>query len=624
MEMKNIVLDKSISLKDIMDVERMQKLMNYFYNLTGLGIGILDMQGNVLVACGWQRVCTEFHRVNKATLKNCVESDVFLGKSSVMGEVIAYKCKNGMWDIMTPIVIEGIQMGNICHGQFFYDTDEIDYEYFRRQARKYGFEEENYINAIKEVPIRRKETIEILMNYYSTMAHVVSEIGFKNIILFQKIKEIDHIAKHDYMTGLINRRGIMEILNDKIESSQKVALLLIDLNNFKKINDSRGHMAGDEVLRIFSKALKNSCDENSYISRIGGDEFLVIFDIENVSQDIFEIATKLKSKIRKIYLQNNEIINLENSIGVVLFPEHGETIEELMMNADLAMYHSKERLDHAPVLFTENMKDAFQRRLTIESILEHALKNNGFYLLYQPQHSIRENRISGFESLIRLSEHPISPAEFIPIAEYTGLIIPIGKWVIENVMKQIREWIDSGFEVLPVSINISPLQMEDATFKDFLSDSLRKYDVDPSLIHIEITESVIISSIEEAIEFISDIRKMGIKVEIDDFGKGYSSLSYLSILPVDKIKIDKSMSDRLYEFSYSNVMEKIISLCHCFDFEVLAEGIEEGEQLKLLIAAGCDYAQGYYFGKPMKNIECSKFLKKGLNRNSEEFKENVK
>lgn len=410
---------------------------------------------------------------------------------------------------------------------------------------------------------------------------------------------IDYLAYHDHLTKLPNRRMFMEHLLYKINNSQKVAVILLDLDNFKEINDVRGHVYGDKVLIQIAKRFEEIVDHQIFISRFGGDEFLFLVEYDKEESEIDKYVVQIINLFdNKILIDNSEIV-LHCSMGISLYPKNSSDVNQLIMQADLAMYSVKNSGKNGYRFFDEDMMKNQLKIVDIENILREALKGDGFVILYQPMVDIRTNTIIAYEALLRLKDHPISPVEFINVAEKNGLIIPIGRVVTEKVICQMHQWRQEGMDMKPISINFSANQLQDSGYIQFLQGLLSTYRIDPSLLEIEITENIFMDNYQLPIAFLNQLKSMGITIAIDDFGTGYSSLNYLSFLPVDIVKLDRSLIMKFLEINNVQVMESLIALVHSLGLSVVAEGIETKEYVDILRQVECDFIQGYYFSRPL-------------------------
>lgn len=411
---------------------------------------------------------------------------------------------------------------------------------------------------------------------------------------------INFLAFHDPLTNLPNRRQFIEMLESALKLGTRGAVILLDLDNFKSINDTMGHVYGDKVLMGVSKRLEAIVEDNVFVSRFGGDEFLILLK----SEDNLERVKLLVDKIIHIFKEKLTIdeyeVTIAFSMGISLFPQDSQEVNQLIMNADLALYAVKDLGKDGYKFFDASMAEHLLRRSVIESIILEALDHDGFKMVYQPQVNLLTGEVHAYEALLRLKDHPISPAEFIPIAEETGAIIKIGRIVTQKVIEQLSIWQSQGYEVKPISINFSASQLHDTNYLQFIIDELDAHKVKPENIEIEITENIFLDNRDQTLSFLMKLKETGMKISIDDFGTGYSSLSYLTYLPIDKIKFDRSLSIKFLEIESMKVMDSLILLAHSLNLEVVAEGIETFEQFSRLRAGKCDYIQGYYFSKPLE------------------------
>lgn len=427
---------------------------------------------------------------------------------------------------------------------------------------------------------------------------------------YQEIKKdeehIQFLADHDVLTGLPNRRKFEEDLEALLDSAQTGSVLLFDLDNFKNVNDTLGHVYGDALLRHLAGTLERSLDSAARVYRFGGDEFLVILDGIVEREELAAIITRLLQNVSKTHTVEGRRNNITSSVGVVRYPYDGTSVEQLLIKADIAMYNAKQLGRNRYVLFEASMSASFAEQVHMKHILREAVKNGGFRLLYQPVVDARTGDIAYLEALIRLQDHSLSPTVFVAAAEESDLIQPIGRWVIQEAIGQLVAWRAEGKELKPISINLSPKQFYDVGLVDFLIKELETHQIDRGLIEMEITETVLIDSSAEAVRIIERIRKLGVKVALDDFGTGYLSIKYITHLPVDRIKLDRSMSQGLP--GTLPVIEGLITIAHSLGMAVVAEGIEETEEAHQLVKAQCDYLQGYLFAQPLTDDEIGPML----------------
>ncbi len=419
-------------------------------------------------------------------------------------------------------------------------------------------------------------------------------------------EKLEHIAYHDSLTNLPNRRKFIEKLEEEISKDKSGAVMLLDLDNFKGINDTLGHSYGDKVLIKVAEELENIKDEKMIVSRFGGDEFFALIEGEKDIAIIKNYAKKITNIFKNKLTIEGEETYISCSMGITLYPFDSNEVSQLLMNADMAMYKVKNTGKNNYMFFNEEMTEKLQEKLKVEWILRESIKKDELKLLYQPQVCTFTGRVIGFEALLRLKNSSISPGQFIPVAEETGIIIEIGRWITKEAIKQISIWEKKGLDIKPIAINFSAKQLNDLNYIEFLENELKEAKVEAKYIDIEITESIFLERKEETIAFINQLKALGVKIALDDFGTGYSSLSYLTFLPVDKIKLDKSLNDKFLQLENVKVMDSLVSLANSLNLEVVAEGIEDVVQYECLKVAGCNYIQGYLFSKPLEAEEVEK------------------
>jgi len=427
--------------------------------------------------------------------------------------------------------------------------------------------------------------------------------------------KIEYLAYQDHLTDLPNRPFFKKLVKQSLSKLQRqglsAALLYIDINDFKKFNDTLGHKFGDQILIQFSNRLNQIVGDNVIVSRFGSDEFVIwIDDIYGPHNAAIDAATRqaldIKDEFSKpITIENYDIL-ITSSIGIAIFPDDGKSCDKLIRKADMAMYQAKTKGSNSFKFFQLEMENAAKRRLLIETELRQAILSNELELFYQPQVNISSGKIIGAEALLRWQNKElgsISPADFIPIAETSGLILEIGHWVVFEACKKIKQWEDQGiFNTLKtVSINISPIQFENENFVTDLSSIIKESGIAPSHLDIELTETALISDFNKVCVRLNEIKDIGCQISIDDFGTGYSSLKYLNSFPLDVLKIDKCFVDDITKKpSNLAIVHSIVSMAKMLDANIVAEGVEDKEQLDILDTAGCDCYQGYLFNPALK------------------------
>jgi len=451
-------------------------------------------------------------------------------------------------------------------------------------------------------------------SYIVQIKDFTSEISHKNDLLtaseealISQLEEINlqkekihFLADHDPLTNLPNRRLFHETLNQALDSQKRGAVLMLDMDNFKSINDTLGHIFGDKVLKMTADLLETFKSPSIFVSRFGGDEFLILFEFGDANNQLSSFTKNIYKAFEHPFIIDDNDIKVDFSIGLSIFPDDSADIEQIIMNADLALYEIKNNGKNGYAYFNQTMASHLKHRIDVKSILLNALENDGFKMVYQPQVDLKTGKTTGFEALVRLKDHAISPADFIRIAEDNGLIIPIGRLITKLVIQQISNWIQMGYAPKPVSINFSALQFNDLSYIHYLLELLSSHGVKPEYIIIEITEHFFLDNKEATIFFMNTLHAHGINIAVDDFGSEYSSLSYLAILPIDTLKFDRDLNLRLLDLPNTDVIKHLIAFVHSLNLKVVAEGIEDYDHVKKLIESGCDTIQGYYFSKPLE------------------------
>ena len=728
----------ALELSDIIDAEGLQSLMNDFYELTGMLGAVLDIKGNILVAVGWQDICTQFHRCHPDTQKNCIESDTILTHGVEQGTFKAYHCKNNMWDMVTPIVIGGKHLGNVFIGQFFYEDEVPDVGLFKEQAKRYGFDEQTYLGALDRVPRFTRDEVAKGMHFYAKLADIISASSFsaikqsrllaerilseeklklaasvftharesivitdaagiildvndnftyttgysreesigknprilqsgrqspefyaemwkglkeenywsgeiwnrrKNGEVYAEIKtisavrdvngitthyvalgnditpmkahqdQLEHIAHYDILTNLPNRVLLADRLSQAMlqcsRNKQSLAVVFLDLDGFKAVNDAYGHDMGDELLIALSVRMKGALREGDSLARIGGDEFVAVLTGLNTVEDCEPVLERFLLASSEPVTVDDVVLNVSASIGVTLYPQDNVDADQLMRHADQAMYVAKESGKNRYHLFDTAQDDAVKvQRESIEAI-RIALNNHQFVLYYQPKINMRTGKVTGFEALIRW-QHPerglLNPIEFLPIIENHAISIEMGEWVIDAALSQISQWQAMGLNLpLSTSVNVAAVQLQQANFVDRLTTLLAAHpDVEPRYLELEVLETSALEDVQHVSTMMTACMALGVNFALDDFGTGYSSLTYLRRLPANLIKIDQTfVRDMLIDVDDLAIVEGVIGLAKSFKRDVIAEGVETIEHGTALLQLGCELAQGYGIARPM-------------------------
>ena len=419
-------------------------------------------------------------------------------------------------------------------------------------------------------------------------------------------EQLERHSNHDDLTGLANRHRLKERTELAIAFARRhqglVAVLYLDLDHFKRINDSLGHAFGDSILRAVAERIGQQLRERDTAARLGGDDFVIVLADLNSPQEVMQVADRIRQDIARPILQQNHELSLSVSIGVSLYPQDGTDYDTLLRNADAAMYRAKEDGRSAFCFYTADMNTQALRKLELEARLRYALERDELLLHYQPLLNLHTNAVTDVEALIRWRSDDgtlISPLDFIPLAEETGLIVPIGQWVLKTVCQQVRQWQQEGV-ALRVAVNLSARQFRDDRLVHIVQEALESSGLPPRLLKLEITESTVMQSAEQAARTLADLKALGVSLSVDDFGTGYSSLAYLRRFPIDQLKIDRSfVQDIMLHPDSAAIVRSIIGLACNLRMQTVGEGVETVEQREFLRTAGCDLMQGYLFSRPL-------------------------
>lgn len=476
------------------------------------------------------------------------------------------------------------------------------------------------VSARREAQLALMQAHEELEN---RVAERTAELAEANLRLQEEVAEreqaeerVMHLANHDALTGLPNRRLLIDRLGQALalahRENHQVAVLFMDLDRFKTINDSLGHMTGDALLQNVARRLSETLREGDTVSRLGGDEFVVVLPSLDQPKAAEKVALKLVDALAPPIDLGGQELRVSASIGISLFPEDGRDTETLLRNADSAMYHAKDMGRNNYQFFMEQMNVAAAERLRLENDLHRALERQEFELHFQPRVSVANGLACGIEALIRW-RHPerglVLPEHFIPVAEDTGLIVPIGEWVINEACRQGTAWCAAGLPQIPVAVNLSPRQFRQSNLVDTVARAIERHGWPCNLLELEITEGVLMQQTSDTLKTLEALNRLGVGLAIDDFGTGYSSLSYLKRFPVDFLKIDQSfVRDIAVDPDDATIVTAIIGLAHSLGLTVVAEGVENASQLDFIREAGCDEAQGYHIGRPMPAGQMAEWL----------------
>ncbi|MGB4466741.1 MAG: EAL domain-containing protein [Azovibrio sp.] len=845
----------------LIDIQSLRSLLDGLTRLTGIPTALLDLEGNILQAAGWQKACTGFHRAVPSSCANCTESDLFLARHLRKGEFVDYKCKNGLWDVVTPVFAGQAHLGNLYCGQFFYDDDKVDDAFFTAQAHHHGYDPKAYLAAIHAMPRFSREQVRLAMGLIVNLASYLSHLSLTNLqlqesraqmetllntlpdpvwmkdlagrfltcnqamarmmgapiaeligktdhdfmppdladffhqkdreafaagtsrtneewlphaesgatILLETIKtpvsdlngkpigvlgigrnmterkrvedelqlmsrvfsnsgeaifitdadnrilavnreftrltgysqaeamgespdmlsagntppevyrkmwatlaaadawqgelwyrrksgeiypkrlsisvvrdgdgritnyigafeditdrkaaedKIRYLAHHDTLTGLPNRFSLYERIEQSMAFTRRLgeslAVMLIDLDRFKAINDTLGHNVGDQLLIQVAQRLERTVRGSDIVARLGGDEFVVVLtgvDDADARVKVAEVAAKIVRQVAMPYDIAGQELHSSPSIGICFYPQDASATDELIKNADIAMYHAKAMGRSNYQFYTEPMRAQVSQRVSAEQELEQALESGQFLLHYQPQVEPGSGRVVGVEALVRW-QHPtrglVPPLDFIELAEETRLIIPLGQWVLYEACRQLKAWHEAGLDQLHMSVNLSPYQFQDENLPERVRQVLASTGLPPARLHLEITESMAMKNPEATVRMMQTLNEIGVKLALDDFGTGYSSLAYLKLFPIHILKIDRSfVKDIETDENDAAICEMTMLLVHKLGLQAVAEGVETQAQLDFLRRIGCQWIQGYLFSKPLPTPQAWEFL----------------
>jgi len=501
--------------------------------------------------------------------------------------------------------VENIWIKEVWKDQFHH-VEQYFEEAFQGESHQFEMQYGNKYYYISLSPVIEQE---LVIEVVGSMIDITER---------KEAEETIHVMAHfDSLTTLPNRTSFNRVLTDAIHTAQEkgseVAVLFMDLDRFKTVNDTMGHTAGDKLLQSVASRLIDKLAGFGYISRQGGDEFTIL--LENANRDTAEcLATRIITSMAEPLIVNETELYISPSVGISMYPQDGTTIDQLLRNADAAMYAAKEKGKNNFQFFTAQLHHAISSRLELERDLRRAIEKEQLELWYQPKVNLKSNELIGVEALLRWN-HPtqgmIFPDRFIQIAEETNLIVPIGEWVLSEACRQMKNWYDQGITDINVAVNISLKQFMHDDFPSLISKVLTDIELPPQYLELEITESVA-QNAQHSIKVLDKIKQLGVSISIDDFGTGYSSLSYLSQFPIDRLKIDQSFVRNLNENNQA-IIRTILDIANHMGISVIAEGVETITQVEFLKHLNCQEAQGYYFSKPLSMIDINQFINKYKN-----------
>lgn len=462
-------------------------------------------------------------------------------------------------------------------------------------------------NELGELSKNFNKMLHIIKTNYEDLESMHEELLSNEEQLRSNYDHIEYLAYHDTLTNLPNKLAFLDYVNAVLVSGLQEgsihAVYFVDLDNFKTVNDTLGHEYGDSLLAETAQILKVILGNNGMLARAGGDEFLLFRENVPSKEEAVQFASQIIDTFKNPINLEGEIVYVSMSIGISIYPENGFTPNALIKNSDIAMYKSKDTGKNKFTLFDKTMEEALNRNTLIIEVLRNAIINNEIYIQYQPLMELHTNNVIGFEALMRIHNDRlglIAPNEFIPIAEESGMINELSSWLIREACSFNKRLIDLGATPRSVSVNVSSVQINRPGFVSLLSEILEETQLPPEFLELEITESTLVSSIMDAAQMLNNLQNLGVKISLDDFGTGYSSLNYLTSMPIDTLKIDKSFIDNIcHSKKDSCIAESIIQLAHSLEIKVVAEGVEDENQLSLLRKQRCDIIQGYIYSPPL-------------------------
>lgn len=630
---------------ELVNISELKELIESIYSITGISCFIKDAKGESITLNNYNKICEKFYKDDLLDRFDQYEAEkIILERIEKGDEYAVYRCKNNLIYMGAPIIIDGDYRAILFAGQVF--SKEPNIGCFKSQERNSKFDEEEYIKNVKKIPVlSEKKTSEIisvlcklakilgefaqrhlkeleankkLSESYIELSNVYQQLSIAEKELRHQYEEMEKMAYYDLVTNLPNWNFFSKKLNEYTSNYAsnnlgRFAVFKIDLDNFKTVNDTYGHEYGDKLLKAMGESIQRNLGRDFVVSRTGGDEFLILQPRINNKSDAVDTAEKLLNTLNGLWEIDEKEFFAAISIGITIYPDDSSECAEILRNVDIAVNKAKDLGKNLYKFFEFSMHDEIMRKAELEKQLRNAIKCNEFMLYYQPQVNVENRKIVSFEALIRWNNKKfgwISPEEFITLAEETGLIIPIGEWVFRTACLQDKEWKEQGYVYDFISVNVSAIQLQKSDFVNVVKKILQETNTKPESLEIEITESVMMESLDLNLNALNELRSMGLRVALDDFGTGYSSLNYLKSLPINTLKIDKTFVDGLCKNSYEEIItEQIIKLAHKMNLEVVAEGVELEEQLKSLEGKNCNKIQGYYFAKPLPPEEIGFFIK---------------
>lgn len=612
--------EEGIQFKDMFNLEEIQKLQDLFAEATGVASIITHVDGSPITRpSNFCRLCIHLIRNTEKGLHNCYHSDAIIGRHNPDGPIIQPCLSGGLWDAGASITVGGKHIANWLIGQVRDQTQNENrmLEY----AQEIGVDQQKFIEAFREVPTMSRTQFEKVAWALFALAKQLSTLAYQNIQQARFITErqqteqrIEHLAYFDSLTDLPNRALLAQRADLALALAARhhaeLAVLFLDLDRFKEVNDSLGHTEGDELLVQVAQRLQEAIRETDTACRLGGDEFVLL--LPDVSLDgVRQVADKLLALFQQPFLIASHHLHTTLSIGIALYPHDGADFDELLKNADTALYRAKQEGRNTRVFYAREMNIASVARLVLETELHQAIQQGQLCAYYQPKLRLSDSAVVGAEALIRW-RHPerglIPPNQFIPVAEASDLIVDLGDWMLGEVSRQLATWRKVGLPHLSIAVNLAARHFREPRLVPHIERLLATYGLPPEALELELTESTLLETGTHTMDTLRMLRQRGIGLAIDDFGTGYSSLGYLKRLPITALKIDQSfVRDLEHDSDDRTLAATIVALGHSLGLKVIAEGVETEQQRRILLEQGCDLAQGYLFSRPLPAEDFMKF-----------------
>jgi len=604
--------EESVEFKDLFNIQEIQRLQDLFAEATGVASIITHVDGTPITRpSNFCRLCMSLIRNTEKGLKNCYRSDAIIGRHNPDGPIIQHCLSGGLWDAGASITVGGKHIANWLIGQV---RDQAqDENQMLEYARDIKVDEQTFIEAFREVPTMPRTQFERVAWTLFALAKQLSTLAYQNVQQARFITErqqdeqrIQHLAYYDALTDLPNRMLLAQraglALALAARRSEALAVLFLDLDRFKQVNDSLGHTEGDELLVQVARRLREAVRETDTVCRLGGDEFVLLLpgiDLKGTQQ----VADKLLTAFRQPFTVAGHRLHTTLSVGIALYPHDGANFDELLKNADTALYRAKERGRNTYMFYAREMNSASVAQLVLETELRQALETGQLRAYYQPKLRLADGALTGAEALVRW-QHPerglIPPNQFIPLAEASDLIVDLGRWMLEEVCRQQVAWRDAGLPTLNVAVNLAARHFRESGLVTHIEALLALYGLPPDALELELTESTLLGTALQTTDTLHALKRLGIGLAIDDFGTGYSSLGYLKRLPITALKIDQNfVRDLESDLDDRTLAATIVALGHGLGLQVVAEGVETEQQRRILLEQGCDMAQGYLFSRPL-------------------------